>query len=39
LRLEDGTLVGYAGITEACLPKEFHLPEKKVVQLHPKKTG
>ena len=38
LRLEDGTLVGYAGITEARLPKELHLPVSKVVSF-PKRTA
>lgn len=41
VRLEDGTLAGYVGITEAKLPPRFHLPaaDQKVVRLVPKKTA
>lgn len=38
VRSEDGTLVGYIGITEARLGK-FHLPSQKVVALHSKKSA
>ena len=37
VRLPDGTLAGYIGITEAKLPKEWHLDTKVVA--FPKKTA
>ena len=37
VRLEDGSLAGHIGITEARLPKEFFL-DRKVVPF-PKKTA
>lgn len=33
VRLEDGTLSGYLGITEAKLPPRWFLPERKVVPM------
>lgn len=33
VRLEDGTLAGYIGITEARLPTKWHLPTTNVVRL------
>ena len=33
LRLPDGTLIGYMGVTEARLPNRWHLPESNVVTL------
>jgi DNA primase len=39
IRLSDGTLAGYIGITEALLPSRWHLPTQKVVPLRPKKMG
>jgi DNA primase len=38
VRLEDGTLAGYIGITEAKLPKAFHLIPTNVVSF-PKRTA
>lgn len=38
IRLEDGSLAGYIGVTEAKLPTRWHLPESNVVPLA-KKTG
>ena len=38
VRLEDGTLAGYVGITEAKLPKEWHLEPSNIVSF-PKKTA
>jgi DNA primase len=38
VRLEDGTLAGYIGITEAKLPKTFHLVPTNVVSF-PKRTA
>ena len=35
----DGTLIGYIGIQEALTPARWHLPEQKVVRLHPKKVS
>lgn len=39
VRLPDGTLAGYIGITEARLPTKWHLPGTNVVPLQPKKTA
>lgn len=38
IRLVDGSLAGYIGVTEAKLPTRWHLPETNVVPLT-KKTG
>lgn len=38
IRLEDGSLAGYIGITEAKLPPKFHLTPPNVVSF-PKKTA
>ena len=33
IRLKDGFLIGYVGITELLCPPRWHLPEQKVVHL------
>ena len=38
VRLPDGSLAGYLGVTEARLPKEWHLTPQNVVQF-PKKSA
>ena len=39
VRLADGTLVGYLGITECLTPQKWHLPTPKVVPLRPKQKA
>ena len=39
IRLADGTLTGYIGITEATLPPTFHIPNTNVVPFGKKETA
>jgi DNA primase len=39
VRLADGTLIGYLGITECLTPQKWHLPTQKVVPLRPKQKA
>lgn len=39
VRLPDGTLAGYIGITEARLPPRWQLPNENVVPLHKKRKA
>lgn len=40
IRLKDGTLIGYIGVTDiATIPSRWHLPSQKVVKLHSKKVS